>query len=74
MATVGLCTAHTLLAFVTSVSLVWLLSVSLELCVLAFVALRYTLSAWSLPSSFSSRSSSSFSSLLPSSCTFLHFS
>jgi hypothetical protein len=71
---VGLCTAHILLMFVMSVLLVWLLSVFLELCVLAFVALRYTLSAWSLPSCFSSRPSSSFSSVLPSPCTFLHFS
>lgn len=51
LATVGLCTAHALLALVPSVSPVWLVFVPLDLCALLFVALRYTLSALSSPAS-----------------------
>jgi hypothetical protein len=47
LATVGLCSAHALLALVPSVSPVWLVFVPLDLCALLFVVLRYTLSALS---------------------------
>jgi hypothetical protein len=46
LGTVGLATAHALLVLVPSVSPVWVVFVSLDLCALLFVVLRYSLSLW----------------------------